>query len=61
MTQTSDPLRVEMFGHRPKKITQHAAAEALGVHRVLLNAFLAGRRPWPEGLRERLVEYIRQH
>ena len=58
MTQTSDPLRVEMFGRR---IKQHDAAEALGVHRVQLNAFLAGRRPWPEGLRDKLVEYIRQH
>ena len=57
MTQTSDPLRVEMFA---KRIKQHTAAEALGVHRVQLNAFLAGRRPWPPGLRDRLVIYISQ-
>uniref|UniRef100_A0A6M3KIX0 Uncharacterized protein n=1 Tax=viral metagenome TaxID=1070528 RepID=A0A6M3KIX0_9ZZZZ len=53
----ADTLRTQMFR---RGIRQNAAAAAIGERAVDLNRWLNRRRKWPDGVREKLEEYIRR-
>jgi hypothetical protein len=53
-----DPLKIKLFRSR---IKQSDIARALGVTDCWLSLWLNLKRPWREGMREKVAAYIEEH